>query len=92
VNRPTRDRQFLSFTRGLLHPVVDTTALEVLEAEARKIWPNMAVAPSGLRVLHRVPYNSVTAQFSDPPSFSYQWGDAEISRTEAALRAVGRAA
>lgn len=83
MNLPARNRQFLAFTRGL--------QLSALEAEARRVWPNMAVAPNGLRVLHRVPYGSVTAQYSDPASFSYQWGDVEISRNEAERRTRGEA-
>jgi hypothetical protein len=73
-----RDKQFLTFARGLVQPApVDTAPLDALEQEARaKGW-----ADNGrLFVIHRT-----------DGSFIYQFGNAEISRREAALRIVGRA-
>lgn len=56
-----------------------TQPLDALETEARKIWPRGAERGS-LYVLAR-----------QDGSFSYQWGNCEISRREAALRVEGRA-
>jgi hypothetical protein len=81
-----RDRQFLNFTRGLVQPAaVDMAPLEQLEAKARAIWPSGAET-GPLYVLHRPAVHS-----AHQGGFIYQWGDAEISRTEAARRASGRA-
>jgi hypothetical protein len=86
MNRPERDRQFLDFTRGLVQPAaVDMGPLESLEAQARAIWPSGAET-GPLYVLHRPAVHS-----AHQGGFSYQWGNAEISRTEAARRALGRA-
>jgi hypothetical protein len=80
MNRPTRDAQFLTFTRGLVAPApVNTDQIEIMEAEARKVWPGMSERGS-LRVLARRDGDCI-----------YMWGDAEISRNEAARRALGRA-
>jgi hypothetical protein len=75
-----RDKQFLSFARGLVAPApVDMEPLEHMEAEARASKWRSAERGS-LYVLCR-----------PDGSFSYQFGNAEISRREAALRVVGRA-
>lgn len=50
--------------------------LEILETEARKIWPSGAERGS-LYVLAR-----------QDGSFVYEWGNSEVSRREAALRAA----
>jgi hypothetical protein len=75
-----RDKQFLSFTRGLVAPApVNTVPLEQMEAEARTVWPGLSERGS-LRVLARRDGDCI-----------YMWGDCEISRNEAARRALGRA-
>jgi hypothetical protein len=79
MNRPQRDRQFMGFLTGLVQPsAVDTAPLEQLEAKARAIWPRPAET-GPLYVLRR-----------PGGGFLYAWGDAEISRNEAARRALGR--
>jgi hypothetical protein len=66
--------------------------LELLELESHTAWPSAVTSKTGLRVLYRVPYGAVKVPAFDPsPSYIYEWGDAEISRREAALRAKGRA-
>lgn len=60
----------------VFHALKRATAspLELLEAEARKIWPQGAERGS-LYVIKQ------------GDGFSYQWGNSEVSRREAALRA-----
>jgi hypothetical protein len=77
MNRPTRDAQFLNFTRGLVAPApVNTAPLEVMEAEARRVWPGISERGS-LRVLAR-----------RDGDFIYEWGNATVSRHEASIRAI----
>jgi hypothetical protein len=68
------------FVTGLVKAAaVDMAPIEKLEARARAIWPHPAET-GPLYVLRR-----------PGGGFLYAWGDAEISRTEAARRALGRA-
>jgi hypothetical protein len=80
MNRPTRDAQFLTFTRGLVAPApVDMGPLDALEAKARA--SNFRIADNGsLLVIARA-----------DGSYAYQFGDVMVSRREAALRVQGRA-
>ena len=75
-----RHEHFKDFVTGLVAPApVDMAPLEILEAKAREIWPHGGAWSGPLYVICR------------GDGFSYAWGDAEISRTEAARRALGRA-
>ena len=75
-----RHEHFKDFVSGLVQPAaVDMGPLEQLEAKARALWPHPAET-GPLYVLRR-----------PGGGFLYAWGDAEISRTEAARRALGRA-
>lgn len=57
-----------------------------LEIEARWRWPDMSKRGS-LCVLYRVPRGALSVPPIDPaPVYSYQWGDAEVSRSEAVDR------
>jgi hypothetical protein len=73
-----RHEHFKDFVASLVQPAaVDMGPLEQIEAKARAIWPR-AAETGPLYVLRR------------GGGFFYAWGDAEISRTEAARRALGR--
>jgi hypothetical protein len=77
MNRPQRDSNFLEAMRGLVQPApVDMAPLEQLEAKANE---SGFVEAGSLCVWRR------------KEDLRYFWGDAEISRTEAARRAIGRA-
>jgi hypothetical protein len=74
-----RHEHFKDFVTGLVKAAaVDMAPLEALEAKARATWPKPAET-GPLYVLRR-----------PGGGFLYAWGDAEISRTEAARRALGR--
>lgn len=58
--------------------LTESTPLDILEADARRLWPDMAQVGS-LHVLYQA-----------PGGFSYQWGGSCVSRECAVRKLDGR--